>query len=141
MIVRKNVTDDVFERIVSAMRRIEGDPQLRRTKRQIEQISGLSHDAVARAFRQDAESDGKPWGINDRYERLAGQHVATRSPHEQEVHALKQEIAAKTSAIRDLNATLDAYATALFAYSLNEERRQAGTSDDPVPIGRNRLRD
>ena len=141
MAVRKNVTDDVFERIISAMRRIETDPELRRTKRQIEQISGLSHDAVARAFRQDADNDGKPWGINERYERLAGQHTPTRSPQEQEVHDLKQEIAAKTSTIRELNTTLDAYATALLAYTLNDQRQRGQASNDPVPIGRNRTRE
>lgn len=139
MSARKHVTDEVFQRIVSAIKRIGTDPDLRPTKRQIENLTGLSHDAVARAFRQDADSGGKPWGINASLESLAGS-TRGKSPTEEQFDTLRREIAEKNQTIRELQDTLDAYATALFAYAVNTDAQRAGPHD-PVPIGRNRPRE
>ena len=53
MTYSKKVSDHVFERVSLALDRLAADPTLRRTKRELERLSGLSHDAVARAFRQE----------------------------------------------------------------------------------------
>ncbi|GAA1621764.1 hypothetical protein [Georgenia ruanii] len=143
MAIPKPVSDQIFEKILAAMRRIEADPELRRTKRQIEQIAGVSHDAVARAFRQDATNDGKPWGLNERYARLSAGTSARRSPQEAESHALQRQLNEKNQEIRRLNDALDAYAIALFAHTVNAEQERNRTvrqSQDPIPIGTNRPR-
>lgn len=139
MTVRKRVSDEVFEKITSAIKRIETDPSLRPTKRQIEHLTGLSHDAVARAFRQDANNDGKPWGITEQLNRLSGGERG-RSPHEEQVDALRKELVEKNATIRELQDTLDAYATALYAFAVNHATGRTQRDQDAVPIGRNRAK-
>ncbi|MEF9468516.1 hypothetical protein M5F49_14595 [Mycobacteroides abscessus] len=50
---RKRVSDAVMQAIADAITTIENSADMPRTKRQIEAITGRSHDAVARAFVQD----------------------------------------------------------------------------------------
>lgn len=136
----KTVSEDVYRRILLAMSVIEQDTSLKRTKREIERLSGLSHDAVARAFRKDKQDEGRPWGLNDRYSTLTAGGASRRSVRDDEVRQLENEIAEKRRENRELRDTVDLYATALYAHYLQAQQQDTSTrpANDPIPIGRNR---
>lgn len=136
MTSRRNVSDEVFQRIIQAINRIEVDAELRRTKRQIEQVAGLSHDVVARAFRQDLDNEGVPWQINAKFNALLGEQSSGLSLHQEEVRALRRTIADKNKEIAALKRSLDAHAIALYAFAAAQQQSET----DPIPIGRNRRR-
>lgn len=66
---RKRVSDAVMQAVADALVTIENDADAPRTKRQIEAITGKSHDAVARAFAQDRH-ENSPYRLNERFKRL-----------------------------------------------------------------------
>jgi hypothetical protein len=131
---RKRVSEEVMDRVSAAIRVLAKDDSLPRTKRQLELISGLSHDAVARAFRQDAAEPDTIHQINASFDDLvAPLGGGRRSPFEQERHNDKQEIVVLKQQIKELNKQLDRYAMALFAQHLmREEGSQTPTNTVPL---------
>lgn len=143
MTYSKKVSDHVFERVSLALDRLAADPTLRRTKRELERLSGLSHDAVARAFRQDAAERDSKWQITRRYQQLLDAEHGKRSPHEVAVREAEQRLREKQQHINELEVQLDRYAMALYAYWLDAGTNAEGPaaeSESVVPIGRNRAR-
>lgn len=118
------VSDDTLRRIHGALDEIARDPSTRRTKREVERISGLSHDTVARAFRQDSEGRH---GIVARHEILTGPRADRRSDHERELADRDQKIRDQERRLRELHATLDRYATTIF---LLRRQLEAATGPD-----------
>ncbi|MGH9077938.1 MAG: hypothetical protein ACRDY0_10885 [Acidimicrobiales bacterium] len=117
------VTDDTIGRIRAALDMMIVDPSARRTKREVERLSGLSHDTVARAFRQDRQGRH---GIVARYETLTGADLDRRSDHRRELDERDQKIRHQERRIRELHATVDRYATTIFVL-----RRQLEAASHP----------
>ncbi|WP_210438468.1 hypothetical protein [Nocardioides xinjiangensis] len=116
---RKRVTDTVMQAVADALVAIENDPNAPRTKRQIEHITGRSHDAVARAFAQD-KTENSPYRLNERFARLTANLTRGDSLNEAAVRADRQTIVELRQKNRDLEKQLDRFAIALFARSLDE---------------------
>jgi hypothetical protein len=140
---RKRVSDEVMVRISEAIDKIAADDQAPRTKRQIEAISGLGHDAVARAFRQDSVESAE-YRLNERLNALlTPEGSGRRSPEGQERHEAEIKIAELRHRVRELDAQLDRYGMALYAHALSAGTLTSeGSSDgtDPVPMRRQRKR-
>jgi hypothetical protein len=117
---RKRVTDTVMQAVADALVTIENDPDAPRTKRQIEAITGKSHDAVARAFAQD-KAEQSPYRLNERFARLTAKLTRGDSLNDAAVRADRQTIAELRQKNRDLENQLDRFATALFARPLDEQ--------------------
>ena len=117
---RKRVSDTVMQQVADALVAIENDPDAPRTKRQVEEITGRSHDAVARAFAQD-KTENSPYRLNERFARLTANLTRGDSLNEAAVRADRQTIAELRQKNRDLENQLDRFATALFARSLDEQ--------------------
>jgi hypothetical protein len=134
---RKRVSDEVMARVSAAIDALAADASAPRTKRQVEHLSGLSHDAVARAFRQDATEADNPYRLNEKMDQLlAPSGSGRRSPLAEEQHQDKQKIAELKQHVSDLNRQLDRYAMTLFAYHLAENATAA--TGDVVPIRRHK---
>jgi hypothetical protein len=137
---RKRVTDEVFERIGEAITLIAADTAAPRTKREIERLSGLAHDTVARAFKQD-QLEETPWKITARFLATGDASTHGRSPEQQRLHDAQQVIEELKHKNRDLESALNSYAATLLAYHLNvsEQNASDGPFSGAVPmIGRNR---
>jgi hypothetical protein len=135
---RKRVSDEVMARVASAIVALAADENAPRTKRQIEHISGLSHDVVARAFRQDADEPDNQYRLNERLSELvAPLSSARRSPIAEEQHQDKQKIAELKQQVSELNKELDRYAMTLFAFHLASQPEDTPTGD-VIPIRRDR---
>jgi hypothetical protein len=130
---RKRVSETVMARVSAAVDSIAADHTAPRTKRQIEQISSLGHDAVARAFRQDADDQGVPHRLNERLNELMGT-TGRRSPAEEERRQHKQEVLELNQEVRDLNRQLDRYAMCLLAQLLRDLPQDDGIASDVVAI-------
>jgi len=133
---RKRVTDEVMQRISDALDRVSDDSTARRTKRELERITGLSHDAVARAFRRDVD-DNSHWNLTARLASLSDPQAGHRSPQEQHIHELGQKLSQKNAQIAELEASLDRYAVAVLAHHL-ELNLEPTRDRDVISIGRNR---
>lgn len=138
----KTVSDDVLERVSDALNALEVDPALRRTKREIERITGLSHATVARAFAQDAQAAATGgvarWRLTERFARLTSE-TGRRSQQGAEESGHVQTIKEKNARIAELEAERDGYAQALYAYWLNAHEPSGGAQ--PVTaLGANRPR-
>ena len=118
---RKRVTDEVMTAIADAITAMAGDADAPRTKRQIEALSGKSHDAVARAFAQDRNEGGTPFRLNERFNDLTANLTRGDSLNEATVRQDRQTIAELRQKNRDLHAQLDRFATALFAQHLDRQ--------------------
>lgn len=118
--VRKRVSDVVMQAIADAIATIENSTDMPRTKRQIEAITGRSHDAVARAFVQD-RTENSSYRLNSRFEQLTANLTRGDSLNAAAVRNDRQTIAELRQKIRDLHNQLDCFATALFARHLDEE--------------------
>lgn len=134
---RKQVTSEVFRRIADAIDAIANDDSAKRTKREIENRSGLSHDAVHRAFMQDMEGKTE-WQINVRFAALREGRDTRVSPRrgrqvdaEQAVVKVKEELAAEKR-------QTDRFMMALFALHLESTEEHGGQTGGVIPIGRNR---
>jgi hypothetical protein len=132
----RRTSDDVMQRIASALTAMAADPQAPRTKREIERRTGLSHDAVARAFRQDA-TGSSPWNLTARLTSL-GERPARRSdPQARQIRDLQAKIKDKNKQITQLQQALDRYATTVLALHL-ELQQLPSPSSNVVTISRNR---
>lgn len=134
---RKRVSEDVMTRVSDAIHTLSSDDGAPRTKRQIELLSGLGHDAVARAFRQDATEPDNPHRLNEKFNHLTGSvGGGRRSPAAEEKFQDRQKIAELKQQNSELNRQLDRYAMTLFAYYLEDN---PGTETDvAVSIRRHR---
>src|ERR1700680_2749830 len=132
----KRVGDGVFQRIAIALDTMADDPNAPRTKREVERRTGLSHDAVARAFRQDAAQSSR-WNLTDRYNELGERPTRRSDPESRGIKDLEAKIKAKNKRIFELEAALDRHAMAVLALHL--ELQQLPDPDcNVVPLGRNR---
>lgn len=134
---RKRVSDDVLTRVSNAIGMLSVDQDAPRTKRQIEILSGLGHDAVARAFRQDALEPDNQYRLNEQFNHLIGPlGTGRRSPAGEEKHQDKQKIAELKQQVTELNRQLDRYAMTLFAIHLTDNpSTETGVA---IPIRRHR---
>lgn len=143
---RKRTSDETFKRIVEAIEKMAADDESPRTKREIERLTGYGHDAVARAFRQDANEDNQ-FGITAKFTALTAELTASRvSPDRDKQIAIQRENRELKDQVRHLNQMLDAHAMSLFAVHLRDTH--AATSGAPtdtdaavVPIRRRRRDD
>jgi hypothetical protein len=127
-----------MQRISDAIDQLSTDSAARRTKRELERLTGLSHDAVARAFRRDT-TENSHWNLNGRFAALTDPDAGRRSPHEQQIHELRLKLRDKNTKIAELEVTLDRYAMAVLAHHL-ELAEQSAPSGDVISLGRNRNR-
>ena len=132
----KRVGDDVLQRIAIALDTMAGDPDTPRTKREVERRSGLSHDAVARAFRQDAEHASR-WELTRRFNALGERPPRRRDPHTQDIRELEEKVRAKNKRISELEAALDQHAMAVLALHL-ELQQLPHPEGNVVALGRTR---
>ncbi|MEO5877856.1 MAG: hypothetical protein ABIS86_05100 [Streptosporangiaceae bacterium] len=106
-----------------------------RTKTEVERRSGLSHDAVARAFRQNGTQENR-WRLALRFAELTNRPARYIDPEQAKLKDLGKKLADKTKQTTALKATLDQYAMAVLAQAL--ELSQLPDPDSTVvPIGRN----
>lgn len=117
---RKRVGDVVMQAIADAITTIENSPDMPRTKRQIEAITGRSHDAVARAFVQD-RTENSSYRLNRRFEQLTANLTRGDSLNAAAVRNDRQTIAELRQKNRDLHNQIDRFATALFARHLDTQ--------------------
>lgn len=121
--IRKRVTDAVMQSVAEAITTIENHPDMPRTKRQIETITGRSHDAVARAFAQD-RCENSRYLLNERFEHLTANMTRGSSLKQADIRKDRQNIAELRQKNRDLNNQLDRFATALFAQYLDNQTQR-----------------
>lgn len=114
MMVR--VSDEVMTRVAAALKELGNDTNMKRTKRSIEEISGLSHDAVARAFRQD-RTEGSAWKINATFDSMTIGPEA-KSPIERKAEELSEQLGDARRTITELRAQLEGYAQVIAAQQL-----------------------
>ncbi|CAN5132351.1 MAG: hypothetical protein ACSLEW_11675 [Nocardioides sp.] len=143
---RKRTSDETFKRIVEAIEKMAADDESPRTKREIERLTGYGHDAVARAFRQDATEDNQ-YGITTKFKALTEELTASRvSPDRDKQIVIQRENRELKDQVRHLNQMLDAHAMALFALHLRDTHPASSDSTtnpnaDVVPIRRRRRDD
>lgn len=140
----KRTSNSTYERILAAITEMAQDDDAPRTKREIERRSGLGHDPVARAFRQDAQEDNQ-FHINKAFDALSDDLSTTTrvSPERDKQLATQRQNLELRDQIRHLNNQLDRHAMALFAFHLRDihpARTDKNTQRDIVPI-RGRQRD
>jgi hypothetical protein len=121
---RKHVTDTVMQAVADAITTIANDPDLSRTKRQIETLTGRSHDAIARAFAQD-RTENSAYKLNDRFNELAANLTRGDSLNDAAARNERQTIAELRHQNRDLHQQLDRFATALFARHLDDQAERS----------------
>ena len=104
---RKQVSDQVFQRIVIALNVMRHDNSRPRTKREIERIAGLGHDTVARAFRQDT-NEHNAYRITEQFDSLtAPLNNKQRSPAQDQQIRDRQKIAENKKDVRQSRNKLD----------------------------------
>lgn len=111
------VTDDVMQRVAAAIETISQDPATACTKRSIEHVSGLSHDAVARAFRQD-RTEGSIHDLTSRFQQVVEHRRGRRTEADQRAHDNREELRAAKDRISELEAELASYAQVILAQKL-----------------------
>jgi predicted nucleic acid-binding Zn-ribbon protein len=121
---RKRVTDTVMQAVADAITAIANDPDVPRTKRQIEAITGRSHDAVARAFAQD-RAENSAYKLNDRFNDLTANLTRGDSLYDAAVRSDRQTIAELRQQNRELHQRLDRFATALFARHVDNQAERS----------------
>lgn len=138
---RKRVSEAVMARVSAAIDSIAADEAAPRTKRQIEHVSRLGHDAVARAFRQDADDQGHPHHLNERLNALITPGGSgRRSPADEQRREDKQKIVELNQQVRDLNRQLDRYAMCLLAQLLESLPHGDAVEAEVVAIRKSRAR-
>lgn len=102
---RKQVSALVLEKITLALQQMRADPTMPRTKRHIEKLTCLSHDTVARAFRQDAEQPNRHYPLNAQFQALLSEseEPADSASSSRESAGQVRELRAK---VRDLEVAL-----------------------------------
>lgn len=130
----KRTSKATFQRIVDALAQMKDDEDAPRTKREIERRSGLAHDAVARAFRQDADEDNE-FGINNLFDALTSELTVTRvSPDRDKQIATERQNANLKDEVRHLHEQLDRHAMAMFSYHLRDQHAAQSTDAAPTDV-------
>lgn len=127
---RKQVSTHVMDKVSLALQQMAGDPNMSRTKVQVEKLTGLGRDAVARAFRQDREQPDRRYRLNAKFDALKdvkpeGVESAPATETTQQVKELQQRL-------KDLERTNAAFAQALFARELSERKGGLRVVTDPA---------
>lgn len=121
-------------RIRTAIRTLDDDPSVPRTKRELQRRTGLSHDLVARAFRQDDE-DPDRWQLRQHFEALSAGPVRRRTPEQATVDKLKGQLETRNAENALLRQQLNGAASMIVALEL---QLGAFGDDTVVPIARRR---
>jgi hypothetical protein len=111
------VTDGVMQRVADAIGIISNDPETALTKREIERVSGLSHDAVARAFRQD-RTDPSAFVLNARFEETVEKRRGRRTEANQLAHDAREDLRAARIRISQLEVEVASYAQVILAQQI-----------------------
>lgn len=133
----KQVTPDVFRRIAEAIEAMAIDDKAKRTKREIERRSGLSHDAVDRAFKQDMNAETE-WYINRRFAELREGRDTRLSPARRRQVEAEQALADAKEQLMAEKRQNDRYMMALFVMHLDATEQDRNQQGDVIPMGRNR---
>jgi hypothetical protein len=116
------VSVESLAKISAALEELATRPDLTRTKRTIERLSGLGHDIVARAFRQDLET-GTEHRLNERLAALTAED-GRQSPQQLALREAKQKLAKRNATIAGLQRDLAAMAQVVLAqHRLLEESK------------------
>jgi hypothetical protein len=113
----KRVSDTAMARIKAATEEIGRDPAAPRTKREIQRRTGLSHDAVARAFRQDADEPDR-FGLNRAFTGLGEGPARRRTPEQARIHDLAATLAQRNRELAELRDHANAAASTILALHL-----------------------
>lgn len=133
------VSEAALQQISDAIDSIAKDPTLARTKRQIENIAGLSHATVARAFVHDAEDLGpRCLKLNERFRSLTAE-TEGKSLERAQLLGVEVRLGEKNREIKRLKESQAVHLQALYAYYL-ASTHQAAEGRKVVPIGANRPR-
>lgn len=133
------VSEAALQQISDAIDSIARDPSLPRTKRQIENIAGLSHATVARAFVHDAEDLGpQRLKLNERFRSLTAE-TEGRSLERAQRLGVEARLGEKNRELKRLKESQAVHLQALYAYYLASAQQQ-GEGRKVVPIGANRPR-
>lgn len=124
------VTEAVLDRISVAIDQLAVSEDLPRTKRSLEHLAGLSHDVVARAFRQDRDGTTAQ-RLNERFDALTAGKTGRRSPAAQELHDLRDGYRERGKRIAELESELAALAHVVLAQHLG-----ADTDSNITPLRR-----
>ena len=111
------VTDGVMQRVADAIGIISNDPETALTKREIERVSGLSHDAVARAFRQD-RTDPSAFVLNARFEETVEKRRGRRTEANQLAHDAREDLRVARIRISQLEVEVASYAQVILAQQI-----------------------
>ncbi|HEY2579460.1 MAG TPA: hypothetical protein VGI74_24385 [Streptosporangiaceae bacterium] len=132
----RHTSDDVMQRISAALNTMASDPQAPRTKREIERRTQLSHDTIARAFRQDTTMPS-PWNLTARLTSLGERPARRTDPQTHQIRELQAKIKDKNKQIAQLQTTLDRHAMTVLALHL-ELQQLPGPNSNVVAITSNR---
>jgi hypothetical protein len=122
-----------MRRVAEGIAAIARNPDLPRTKRAIEVASGLSHDAVARAFRQDRD-EGSEFSLNSLFEQLVAEQGSRRSPSRQREHDADKRLLEAKLRMQHLEAALHAHAQVIMTQQLElEAMRESRPRVVPLP--------
>lgn len=91
-----------MQSVADAITTIENDPDMPRTKRQIEALTGRSHDAIARAFAQD-RNEANPHRLSARFEQLTAKLTRGDSLNAAAARSERQAVAELRQKNRDLH--------------------------------------
>lgn len=133
----KRVTSEVFVRIAQALDEMSHDDNAKRTKREVERRSNLSHDAVDRAFKQDMK-DETQWGINHKFTALKEGRATRVSPERCREIENERALADLREALMLERRLNERYMMALFAMHLDATDLEDGRANTVIPMGRNR---
>jgi hypothetical protein len=128
----KQVSDESMARVRAAIQTLRDDPAAPRTKRELQRRTGLSHDLVARAFRQDAE-DPERWQLSQLFGALTAGPSRRRTPEQVKADNLKEQLDKRNAENAMLRRHLDGAASVIVALEL-----QLGSfgDDTVVPLRR-----
>jgi hypothetical protein len=114
---KKQVSDDSMAKVRTAIQTLAEDPSGPRTKRELQRRTGLSHDLIARAFRQDAEDPGR-WQLSELFGTLTEGPSRRRTPDQAKAHQLKEQLNKRNLENALLRQQLDGAASVIVALQL-----------------------
>lgn len=128
----KQVSDESMTRVRAAIQTLGDNPGAPRTKRELQRRTGLSHDLIARAFRQDAEAP-ELWQLSQLFGALTAGPSRRRTPEQVRTDKLKEQLAKRNAENALLRQQLDGAASVIVALEL-----QLGSLEDDtvVPLRR-----
>ncbi|TCC35877.1 hypothetical protein [Kribbella speibonae] len=113
----KQVSDDSMARIRAAIQTLNDEPTTPRTKRELQRRTGLSHDLVARAFRQDDEYPER-WQLRRLFDALSDGPSRRRTPEQAKTDKLQALLEHRNAENAAMRQQLDGAASVIVALEL-----------------------